>query len=100
MIYHRVKFKSALSPDALWEVGHRREPEYRRTPGLMQKFYIDMGNDTYCGCMIWESREALAAFQQTELARSVPEAYKVVGAPEVEIGEVEFLLRESVLVAA
>ena len=101
MIAHRVKFRSNLDRETLWKVAREREPEYRKVPGLLQKFYIEMNEpDTYCGFMIWESKAALEAFLQTDLSRTVGQAYQVNGAPQVEIGNVEILLNDSILVAA
>ncbi|GMV93013.1 MAG: hypothetical protein AMXMBFR82_27910 [Candidatus Hydrogenedentota bacterium] len=48
----------------------------------------------YCGIYVWDSKESLAAYRESELAASIPEAYKVTGAPEVEIVDVLFQLRE------
>ena len=56
--------------------------------------------DTYAGIMIWESAEALAAFRETELSKTVTQAYAVDGAPEVEIGSIEIFLHDAVMVAA
>ncbi len=38
--------------------------------------------------------DVMAAFRDSELARSLPEAYGVVEPPEIEIGEVLFPLRD------
>jgi hypothetical protein len=48
-------------------------------PGLIQKIY---GRDTttgdVCGIYFFDSEEALAAFRETELARTIPAAYDAV----------------------
>jgi heme-degrading monooxygenase HmoA len=96
MITHLVKFTSTLSEAEVMQVARDREGAYRATPGLVQKVYIKFGAPkTYGGFMIWESAEALAAFRETELARSVPEAYGVDGVPEVLVGEGFMLLRDA-----
>jgi len=101
MIMQRIKFRSTLSQEELWKVAREREPEYRRMPGLLQKFYIQFNEpDTYGGVMIWDSMEALAAFRETTLAKTIGQAYQVDGPPEIEVGSVEIMLREAVMVDA
>lgn len=98
MIVQLVKFTSKLSEDDVTKVARDREQAYRDTPGLVQKFYIKFGApDTYGGFLVWDSAESLAAFRQTELARTIPEAYGVIGAPEITVGETMFLLNEGAL---
>lgn len=101
MIMHRVKFRSNLDRESLWKVARERQPEYRKVPGLLQKFYVEMNEpNTYAGFMVWESAEALAAFRETELSKTVGQAYAVDGAPDVEIGQIEIFLHDAVMIAA
>ena len=101
MIMQRVKFRSTLDETALWAKCREREPEYRKVPGLLQKFYIEYNEpSTYGGVMIWESKEALAAFRETPLFKTIGSAYQVDGAPEIEVGSVEIMLREALIQAA
>ena len=101
MIVQLVKFTSKLSEDEVTKVARDREQAYRDTPGLIQKFYIKFGApDTYGGFLIWDSAESLAAFRDTELARTIPQAYGVIGTPEVTVGETMFLLRDAELMPA
>lgn len=101
MIMQRVKFRSNLDEKALWAKCREREPEYRKVPGLLQKFYVAFKEpNTYGGYMIWESAEALAAFCETTLFKTVGSAYKVDGAPEIEVGSIEIMLHEAVMVDA
>jgi len=101
MIMQSVKFRSTLNQDALWAKCREREPEYARVPGLLQKFYVAYNEpNTYGGILIWESMEALAAFRETTLAKTIGEAYRTDGAPEIAVGSVEIMLHEAVMVAA
>jgi len=101
MIMQRVKFRSTMNRNDLWAKGREREPEYRKVPGLLQKFYIEYNEpNTFGGVLIWESMEALAAFRETTLAKTIGSAYQVDGAPEIEVGKVEIMLREAVMVDA
>jgi Putative mono-oxygenase ydhR len=56
-----------------------RLPRFREVPGLVQKIY---GRDTttgdVCGIYFFDTEEALAAFRETELARTIPTAYEAV----------------------
>jgi len=101
MIVQLVKFTSSLTEEECTRVAREREQAYRDTPGLIQKFYIKLGApDTYAGFLVWDSAESLAAFRQTELARTIPEAYGVIGTPEITVGETMFLLNEGALMPA
>jgi hypothetical protein len=64
------------------ELGRRmleRFPRFREVPGLIQKVYgREPTTGSYCGIYFFESAEALAAFTDTELARSIPPAYEAV----------------------
>ena len=56
-----------------------RRPRFREVPGLVQKLYgRDETTGDVCGIYFFESRQALAAFRETELAASIPAAYEAV----------------------
>lgn len=62
--------------------------------GLVQKYYCRLGGpNQFCGVMLWESKEALAAFRESELFKTVPIAYGIKDAPSVEVVEVFDVLR-------
>lgn len=94
MLIQLVQFESALSEDKVWEAAHQREPEYAAIPNLLQKFYLKLAKPNhYGGLMVWDSAQAVAKFRETELAKTVPQAYGVTGAPQVDIYQVQFALR-------
>jgi hypothetical protein len=96
MIIQFVKLKVGLSDDETRRVMEERAPQFREQRGLLQKFYgREVGGGAYCGMYLWESEESLAAFRQTELARTIPSAYQVEEPPRVEFYEVLFPLREA-----
>lgn len=98
MIIQFVQFETSLSEEDAMAVARERMPDYASTPGLLQKYYLKLGKPNhYGGFMIWESPEALQAFRESELARSVVSAYKVIGAPDVDIHELMFPLHQSVV---
>ena len=101
MIMQRVKFRSKQDRDALWAVARDREGEYRKVPGLLQKFYVEFNEpNTYGGYLIWDSMASMAAFRETELSQTIAAAYGVDGAPYVEVGTIEIVLHDAVMVAA
>ena len=88
-----VKFSSPLTEDEVLAVMERRAPEFREVPGLLQKFYgreVDTG-DT-CGIYVFDSQESLQSFRQTELARTIPSAYRIES-PRIEVFDLLFPLR-------
>lgn len=56
-----------------------RKPRFLEVPGLLQKIYgRDPATGAVCGIYFFESREALAAFRESDLAKTIPTAYEVV----------------------
>ena len=56
-----------------------RRPRFREVPGLVQKLYgRDRATGDVCGIYFFESNEALEAFRETELARTIPFAYEAI----------------------
>jgi hypothetical protein len=96
MLIQTVKFESTLSDEEVLRVADERADAYRAVPGLVEKYYVKLDKPNHWGgVMLWESGEALAAFRDTELFRTVPTAYGVKGAPSVEVMEVFDILRSA-----
>ncbi|MHB1415615.1 MAG: YdhR family protein [Chloroflexota bacterium] len=94
MIVQYVKFKSDLSDKEVRRVMEERAPQYRATPGLIQKYYVrDPETGEYGGIYIWDSEESLRAFRQSELSRTISTVYRVTSPAQVETLEVVFPLR-------
>ena len=95
MVIEIVNLRSELSEDELLEIARERAPQFRAIPGLIQKYYVRGQRDgEYAGVYIWDSRESLAAFRESDLARSIPVAYRVTEPPVITGGEVLFPLRD------
>ncbi|NNF11805.1 MAG: hypothetical protein HKN72_01175 [Gemmatimonadetes bacterium] len=95
MILQIVKLRSALSEDDLLDIARDRAPQFRAIPGLVQKYYVRRdGPGEFAGVYVWDSEESLAAFRETDLAKSIAAAYQVTEPPAIEISEVLFPLRE------
>jgi len=72
-----VRIKSGLGPEELERRALERRPRFKEVPGLIQKIYgRDESSGDVCGIYFFESKEALAAFRDTELAKTIPAAYE------------------------
>ena len=95
MVVQYIKLKSDLPEEKLLEKATTRAEQFRAIPGLIQKYYVRLGEPgTYGGLYIWDSMESLQAFKNSDLAASIPQAYEVVEKPEVEISDLLFTLRD------
>ncbi len=94
MLVQFVQFESSLTDAEMWKVAEDRAPDYRATPGLIQKYYVKLDRpNCWGGIMIWESPAALAAFRESDLARTVAQAYHTVAPPQINVFEMMFPLR-------
>jgi len=74
-----VRVKTNLDRAALDRRLLERRPRFQDVPGLTQKVYgRDNATGDVCGIYFFESSEALAAFRNSELARTIPSAYDAV----------------------
>lgn len=90
-----IRIESTLTRDGVMEVATDRAHQFREIPGLVQKFYFETGEPNhYGGLYVWESREAMMAFLQSDLAKTMGQAYELTGPPTVELLNVVFQLRE------
>ena len=88
-----VRIKSDLAFAELERRLLERRPSFLEVPGLVQKIYgYDPASGDACGIYFFESREALAAFRETDLAKSIPDAYEATDVRR-EAFEVLFPLR-------
>jgi hypothetical protein len=88
-----VRVKSDLEFAELERRVLERKPRFQEVPGLVQKIYgHDPATGDVCGIYFFENREALAAFRETELARTIPQAYEATDIRR-EVFEVLYPLR-------
>lgn len=72
-----VRLKSACHEDELERRVLERKPRFLDVPGLAQKFYgKDEETGSMCGIYIFETKEALTQFAQSDLAKTMPSAYE------------------------
>ncbi|MBD3637440.1 MAG: YdhR family protein [Crocinitomicaceae bacterium] len=94
MILQVIKLKSNLSEEELITKARDRKSQFEAIPGLLQKYYVKTDKPgQYGGVYVWDSPESLQAFRATDLAKSIPEAYEVTEAPEIETMNILFQLR-------
>ena len=95
MIVQVIRLKSNLPEEELLKRAKEREPQFKAIPGLIQKYYVKMGEPgQYGGIYIWDSPESLQEYRASDLAASIPEAYEITEAPNIELMNVLFQLRE------
>ncbi len=95
MILQIIRLTSDLPEEELQKRAKDRAPNFKSISGLLQKYYIKTSNQgEYGGVYIWDSLQSLQAYQQTDLAKSIPEAYAIKGVPDIEIMDIIFQLRK------
>ena len=91
-----VRVKSDLDPEELERRVIERRPRFLEVPGLIQKMYgRDEATGDVCGIYFFENKESLAAFRDTELAKTIPSAYEATDIRR-EVYEVLYPLRPEV----
>ena len=94
MIVQVVKYKTGLTDEEAAKTIAQRAPQYEALPGLRQKLYIrEPETGEYGGIYVWDDEESMREFRQSDLAATIPEAYRVEGEPRVEIFELVSVLR-------
>ena len=95
MIIQIIRLKSKLPEEELLKKAQERAPQFRAISGLVQKYYVRLGQpDEYGGVYIWDSPESLLAFKESELAATIAGAYELTEAPNIEMLDIMFQLRE------
>lgn len=88
-----VRLKSNLDKAALERCVNERKPRFLEVPGLIQKIYgRDERTGEVCGICFFENKESLAAYRETDLARTIPTAYETAEV-RIEVYDVLFPLR-------
>ena len=95
MIIQTIKFESALSEDEVLLTAKERADQFRAIPGLLQKYYVKLSQpNQYGGVYLLDSMDSLSSYRESDLAASIPAAYKVMGPPTIDILDTLFQLRE------
>ena len=79
-------FKSGLEFDEIVKASETRENQYRQVKGLIQKYYVqDHSTGHTGGVFVFDSKEALKAFKESDLAKSTAEVYKFTEPPYMRV---------------
>lgn len=88
-----VRITSRLAQGEVDQRLHARSSRFQEVPGLLQKFYgRDDATGDVCGIYCFETAAALDAFRDSELARSIADAYEA-DTVRREVYDVLFSLR-------
>ena len=94
MILQIIKLKSDLPEEELLKRAKERDSSFKSIPGLLQKYYIKTSEEgEYGGVYIWDSVQSQQSYQESDLAKSIPSAYAINEAPNNEIMDIIFQLR-------
>lgn len=94
MIVSLVRFRSALSDEDVQTTFEGRADGFRSMPGLVEKLYLRFRETGEYGAVyVWESEEDLRRFRETDLARTIPDAYRVHEVLGFEVADVRLVLR-------
>lgn len=89
-----IKFKTELNEGEVMRIAKEREPQFQAIPGLLQKYYVKPEPPFhFAGIYVWDSLESLKSYRASDLAASIPQAYKLIGPPEIEVLDIMFQLR-------
>lgn len=88
-----VRVRSSLEREELERRAIERRPRFEEVPGLLQKVYgRDPKTGDACGIYFFDNADSLARYKESELARTIPQAYEAVDV-RAEVYEVMFSLR-------
>jgi len=77
--------KSKLSREEFERRYKERLPRFRELPGLLQKYYCyDSASGDWAGIYLWDSEESLAEYLDSDLRKSIAEAYELTAPPVLE----------------
>ena len=94
MLVQIVRYRSGLSDEDVRATMEARAADYLAVRGLVQKYYLRFPESgEHGGVYLWASQASFQAFRESELARTIPDAYRVEGSPHVELADVSKVLR-------
>jgi hypothetical protein len=86
--------KSNLPREELDRRMRERMPEFRKFPGLIQKYYsCDEKTGEWAGIYLWDSEESLAEYLESDLRKTIPAAYELTAPPQIERFDIVDVLR-------
>jgi heme-degrading monooxygenase HmoA len=90
-----VLFKSGLPKEVVLKKFEERADKYREVRGLLQKYYVhDESSGEFGGVYIFDSKENLETFRNSDLAKSIGDTYKYLEPPTRKVFNVNLVLYE------
>jgi hypothetical protein len=88
-------FETGLKIEDLIKTSNERFEKFKHVKGLLQKFYIsDQNSNEIGGICVFDTKENLKAFRESELSKSISEAYKFLHPEDATFYDVSRTLRE------
>jgi len=88
-------YKSGLPMEEILKRFKKRSDKYREVKGLLQKLYVrDKSTGHVGGIYVFDSKENLEEFRNSELAKSIGGAYKFLEPPTTRVLEIVKVLFE------
>ncbi|MHA2284018.1 MAG: YdhR family protein [Promethearchaeota archaeon] len=88
-------FETGLKIEDLVKTSNERFEKFLHVKGLLQKFYIsDRNSNQIGGVYVFDSKENLEAFRESELSKSTSETYKFLGPEDARFYNISRTLRE------
>ena len=88
-------FETGLKMEDLIKTSNERFEKFQHVKGLLQKFYIsDPNSNQVGGIYVFDSKDNLNAFRESELSKSTSGAYKFLEPADVRFFDVSRTLRE------
>jgi heme-degrading monooxygenase HmoA len=96
MVITLVRFKSGLTDEEVQAKFEARANAYERVPGLIEKLYVRYRETGEFGAVyVWDDEDALEAFRQSDLGRSIPDAYRIDGELETTLLDVTLVVQSA-----
>lgn len=90
-----IPYKSALPTEKVLKLFEKRSDKYRGVHGLLQKLYVhDEPTGHVGGIYIFDSKESLEAFRNSDLAKGIGDAYGFTEPPTRRVFRVAMALYE------
>jgi hypothetical protein len=88
-----VLFKSGLPTEEVLRKFEERADKYRGVRGLLQKYYVqDKSSGEFGGVYVFDSKENLESFKDSDLAKSISDTYKYLEPPTRMVFNVNLIL--------
>lgn len=89
-----MRFSTKKSAEELSQLSEAGFEKFRSLPGLIQKFYVRYEETGEVGGVyLWETGEALQAYLDGPIVKSLPERFELREDPKIEVVDIQYALR-------